>query len=113
MTWVSRNPVPPQLCSSPATSLGTHVYQNSSPAWLCATTSRNARSTLVGKLKVLDSALDVEERKVVPAVGAVVIRRKGAAVTRCPSGVALREDTNSPRPTKAPGEPEMSRVAES
>src|SRR6202021_1730470 len=33
---VSRKPVLPQLCSSDATSLGTQVYQNSSPDWLCA-----------------------------------------------------------------------------
>src|SRR5260370_14223962 len=106
MTWVSRNPVPPQLCSSPATSLGTHVYQNSSPAWLCATTSRNARSTLVGKLKVLDSALDVEERKVVPAVGAVVIGRAGSPVPRGPWGCAPREKCNSAVPQKLLVNPE-------
>ena len=37
---VSRKGVLPQLSSGVVTSLGTQVYQNSSPCWLCAMTSR-------------------------------------------------------------------------
>ena len=47
---VSRNAVLPQLSSSPETSLGTQVHQNSSPDWLSAKTSRYASSVFRGKV---------------------------------------------------------------
>src|SRR5215470_10112487 len=80
LTSLSRKPVLPQLCSSLAMSLGTQVYQNSSFAWLCATTSRKARSTFVGKVKALDSASLVVLRNAVPPVGSEASGKTRSAV---------------------------------
>ena len=69
LTSPSRKADPAQLCRGPLRSLGTQLYQNSSFApWCWRTTSRYARSTLVGNVNVRASAFDSLERGTVPPV---------------------------------------------